>query len=222
MLRLTFLIALILVLATPFYATTLTQAIDQPNLEAALTNLQFINFDLTEGITHDYTSTGFNALGASFLDIAGDASDDLYLTNNALFAMGYGSVLATPFGQPDAHMQINFATAVTGIGFLARGWDPMTFSFSIEGSNVVEIAQIPGRTGSPVWIGVVSDTPFTTINITNKISRGFIDNFEFGAAVTVADPAPVGETPELATMLMIGFGLLALPACKRLNAFRTA
>ena len=69
---------------------------------------------------------------------------------------------------------------------------------------------------SPVstWLGITSDTPITTLNLKSTQGAIVVNTFQFGMAKTIADPAPP-DTPEISTMLMIGFGLLAIRSVKK-------
>ncbi len=71
-----------------------------------------------------------------------------------------------------------------------------------------------GGSPPPTWLGITSDVPMTTLSLKSTQGGVAVDAFRFGMAKTIADPAPA-DTPEISTMLMIGFGLLVFRAARR-------
>jgi len=82
------------------------------------------------------------------------------------------------------------------------------------------------------FFGVTTDTPISQVRITlnsgfTNNTYGLFDNFGYGAAETSGgggtgtDPGPTEETPEVATTVLLGAGLLMMRWLKRRQTMAT-
>jgi hypothetical protein len=75
----------------------------------------------------------------------------------------------------------------------------------------------------PAFFGIVSPTPITSVRIQATVGQAAIDTFTFGAPIQLpagggggnGPEPPPGETPEVATIVMIATGLIFLRLGKR-------
>lgn len=198
---------LILILALPCSATVLTVSTGKASFEGSLTNLKTIDFEniIPQGFSNAYyNTTPLGPIqGVTFTNSGG--GDQMYVNSSGLFTVGSGAYLVGP--NPPGYILVAFATAVSGVGFDASTYFGGTITFTTGGTSVTT-SNVPAHTSS-TWVGFTSDTPFTSleIQVSNAGARAALDNFEFGNAAA--------DTPEVATILMIGTGLLALGGGRR-------
>lgn len=71
--------------------------------------------------------------------------------------------------------------------------------------------------GAPLWFGLTSDTPFTTVEIRSSSGMPVIDNASYGSVLALDDPGadPPAQAAEATTMLLIGSALGALSVGRR-------
>jgi hypothetical protein len=195
-------------------AATVTTYNNKAAFDAALSNLQLIDFDDLTTSSADYsTSSGLTAGDVNFLGLNDPSVPNYFLMayrGSGTYNWGSQTTLRLPYYFSTSYQQVTFATPVTAAGFDAMTAVTTGGTFVITFTDDMNVAPIQVATsttvGNRTWIGFTSDTPFTSFKI-HTLGRGptgpqgMIDNFEAGAA---------GETPEIATILMLGFGLIAL------------
>jgi hypothetical protein len=179
---------------------------------------------------NDTTAAGYGSNGATFVAYKfltpGLTEYYTQVVNNTYGQardFGTGAVLDTvnPQWSPisPAYIAVQFPSST------AFGFDVMTFLPSTgQYAKDVDIWLSDGagtyyyrintnaRTATPAFFGVVSPTPFTSVKIQAVNAETILDNFSFGSAVAGAPPPPPegGETPEMATAILIISGLLFL------------
>jgi hypothetical protein len=112
---------------------------------------------------------------------------------------------------PTPTIRILLPSSVTAFGFYLFSANPNALTFTIATlSNTFTVATHP--TPTPAFFGATSDTPFNMIDVTLAGAPGgayeLLDNFRFGT--TQVDP-----TPEAATFLLIGSGLVGMMAFRK-------
>lgn len=130
------------------------------------------------------------------------------------------SLQATNCGSPGScttTLTITLPSAVTSVALFAG---PDNFQpFQISVSNGVDPQFSSNQSQNPVtnpfFFGFRSDSPFTTFTIASEdnVSSVFLDSMEVGTPTGDAGPPP--DTPEVATLLMIGSGLVMLRCGRR-------
>jgi len=216
---------------TPAYATTLTTYTDLASFNAATSGDTTIDF---EGLTPPGTNTvygngagvtvgnvdfiGYTSTGASLPVSVWDTSVISWAnfgTNDAFVEnMNYANGGAPP------HIHVVFTMPVTAFGtnlFTTSSYG-MPFAITLYGASSTQLAPPLTQTvtdpfPTTAFWGVTSDTPIYSADFTVPAAVGtgntgaFLDNFTYGTADTQGPPP---ETPEAATMLLIGSGLLGL------------
>jgi hypothetical protein len=114
-------------------------------------------------------------------------------------------------------LTITLPSAVTSVSLFAglSGFN----AFQVTISNGVDAPfstnQEQSNLQTPLFYGFRSDSPFTmfTISTEDNVNSLFIDSMEVGTPTGDAGPPP--DTPEVATLLMIGSGLVMLRCGRR-------
>jgi hypothetical protein len=206
---------------TPAYSTVVTYN-DLASWSAATSGDQTINFTgkANGGAIQDYS----NATGVAYSDVqfigitANGYGLDVPDTNiMTWYSFGTGEALAQPTnrGASDAvpYIHVVFTTPVTafGLNLFSYSSNGMSFAATLQGTNYTIATS---ATAPPTFWGVTSDTPISSVNFAlqgttpNGGSVAFLDNLTYGAASTGGPPPD--QTPEAATLLLIGSGLLGL------------
>jgi hypothetical protein len=213
----------LLALSVPAYPAVVQTYNSRSTFEAALigssTLIDFSTFTNMQDL-----SAGFNILGAGFANVGGESSWDMYTVNNAgsPYNWGTGTILTIPAGVNGAYLEITLSSAATALGFNVMTVWPSTggtVQYSFPELAIGPTDLVTSVYPNPLWFGLSSDTAFTKVRIySNTGGRAAIDNLEFGN-VQQQQQQPE-ETAEIATLLMIGTGLLALRlGCGRLRSF---
>ena len=136
----------------------------------------------------------------------------LNASSSAPWSIVSGRGLKMP-GETGAYIVITLPTAVNTIGFAARyvtfvpsmAYAAGTMHVTVGGDPTVDASITASKVA---WVAIQSTTPFTSITLSaspDGTGAGILDDFTYGSA----DLGPQNaETPEIATLLMIGTGLL--------------
>jgi hypothetical protein len=205
---------------TPAYSTTLTQYNDLASFDAATSGDLTADF---EGVTPGYYDTatgvssypnvdfiGYNSFSSPYLQV-------LDTTGSPYYDFGTGNALMQDMTRPNnssplPYIHVVFSTPVTAFGANLFTNSPRGTSFTINVLGTPFTVSTSMAPPATFW-GVTSDTPISSVDFTlagtsaNGGTWAFLDNFTYGTAQT-EEPPP--ETPEAATMLLIGSGLLGL------------
>lgn len=121
-------------------------------------------------------------------------------------------------------LTINFNKATTAFGFDYFDTDVTdSYSINLPGGAVYNsppFALASGGSASTGFFGLVSSTPFTSVEITNNQFGGYISDEGFDNVITNGAGSVVGGVPEPTTwaMLVSGFGLVGFAARRRRTA----
>jgi hypothetical protein len=223
---------ILLLLIASFASATVLQTYDsRPSWEAATTgriDIDFESLSLPGGYAVYGTSAGLTTGGVTFVGVLDWNSFYLVALNPPSGVpedMGSGKVLVAADYRATSYLNIILPAAATSFGIDLKTAYPAGIGFRIRLEGVEIGSAITTSTG-PTFFGITSDTPFSQIAIrldgaTANNTVGVFDNFAYGAAGTSggggtgSDPGPTEETPEAATMLMLGSGLLMMRWVKR-------
>ena len=212
-------LALVLTI-TPAYSTSITTYTSRTGWALSASGIQTIDFEglaPANGATNYNTASGLTVGGVEFIGIASGANWlEVVDTNfSPWYNFGSNDALAINLyqaysGAPVQYFHIILSTPVTAFGVDLATISPnaLTFSISVGGGTYSAPTFARPTLG---FFGFTSDTPFTTIDISvpNTTPSGgtyaLLDNFSFGTAQT----APA-DTPEIATFVLIGSGLVVL------------
>ena len=190
-------------------AATVSYYDDFSGFQSALTAYTLVDFE------HTVFLNGFLILdtptGAQFLAVnSTNANGAVVTTANAGVGSGLSLKIPNTVPEPDAYVQITLPSTVNALGFWVRfrQWNngyvyaSSTMTVSVAGTAQSAVSLPSDRA---VWVGYVSDTSFDTLTLFAPNGAASIDNLEFGNA-TLAET----EAPEIATLMMIGTGLLLI------------
>jgi len=204
---------------TPAYSTTVIYT-DFASWMAATSGDQTIDFTgkANGGAIQDYSLSGVSYPDVQFFGIGASTPIEVMDTSNAAFSwanFGSGEALMQPMNRgtsdPAPYIHVTFTTPVTAFGsdlFSTSNYG-MTFAITVAGTTyMAPTSALPARA---FW-GITSDTGITSADfmLQGTTMQGgsiaFLDNFRYGTA----QAGPADPTPEAATMLLIGSGLLGL------------
>jgi hypothetical protein len=188
-------------------SATLTTYTDLPSFTAATTNQTFQNIAIPSG--NDGTSYTDPTTGIEFSDstgLIGVTAPGGWPSDSSLEANHCGS-------NSGCTLTITLPTAVTSVSLYAglSGYN----AFEVTVSNGVDAPfssnQEQSSLSTPLFYGFVSTTPFTTFTIATEdnVNNLFLDNIEAGTSGGGGGGGDA-QTPEAATFLMIGSGLVML------------
>jgi hypothetical protein len=197
-----------LVLAVvPGSATTITQYNDFASWQAAtLSGFQLIDFQ--SSTTGTFSSVSFP--GVQFSGIGGP-SNTIMIMDTTFLGWNSGKAAFINTNQSQT-MNIILAPAVTAFAFNVFSASPhgQTFTISVNGTPyVVPTNDLPN---SPTFFGITSDSPITALSVALATASPsayiLVDNVSFGTA-------QISQTPEAATLLLIGSGLVGMMALRK-------
>jgi hypothetical protein len=209
--------------ALPSYAATLQIYSDQTLFNQQLSvysTVTFENIVSAPGYVNDYDDlSGFTdpATGVQFVGINDPYSPYLAIewpsASQTDQNWGTGAYLLGPYygNLSTQYVEITLPNPAYAVGMDLMTQTPYGGSYSITLSTGDTISPIATQNlPTPTWFGVISDTPITSLRVEVLSGHSNIDNFEFGS--------PLGsqtDTPEAATFILIGSGLLGLRLVKR-------
>ena len=205
-------------IVTPAYSTTLTAYTDLASFNAATSSDQTITFTGKSPGTITSYPGGVSYPDVQFFGIT-TALNVVDTTTFSWYSFGTGEALMQPTnsisGVPYIH--VVFTNPVTAFGSNLFSYSSAGMSFSITVPGATQQLVNTSATAPATFWGVTSDTPITSVDFQlqgttpTSNSVAFLDNFIYGTAS--AGPPP-DQTPEAATLLLIGSGLIGL-ACFR-------
>jgi hypothetical protein len=207
-------------------AATVTTYTNPATWQGAASGILAINFEGLAPTNNFVTYTGATGLTLNNVQFIGYTSGGSSLINvldtnmSSFYNFGTGGALMQDAVRPLAASPLPYIHIVLPANITAFGMDlftaspsQMTYTITVAGTPyTVPTNALP----NVAFWGVTSDTPISTIDLKlldaafNGGSHAFVDNFKFGTA-----QAPPAETPEAATFLLIGSGLIGLVALKR-------
>ena len=215
-------------MALPAYSTVLTTYANLASWQAATNSVQTADF---EGLAPagSYTTyntptgvssypgvefIGLNSTGSYFIQVIDTSAFSWYNfnTHDALFqTMDRGS------GAQDPYIHVVFTVPITAFAadLFTTGPSALNYSITLYSGPTTQLGSsytVPtnSQPNTAFW-GITSDTPIDHADfmvpgtIFNGGTHIFLDNFRYGAGQPLVD-----ETPEAATMLLIGSGLIGL------------
>jgi hypothetical protein len=217
-------IALLLLAAAPLAGSTVVYD-DRALWEAATPGFTNIGF---EGLTSTYAdysnAAGLTQSGVQFLGLL-PSSYQLYVVNGSYFPefhdWGSGAILKGPSyfeTQPTRELKVLLPANVNSIGvdLMTIASEPGQFTVVLStGEQWTGIGTLD-KPNRRFW-GVSTDVPIAEIHFQltsgiNLTSLPGLDNFAFGTlgAGGGVPPDPEAETPEMATIVLVGTGLILL------------
>jgi hypothetical protein len=169
--------------------------------------------------------SSLSLLGATFTTDGIQALQVLDTTGNAFWGYGTGfaiNVVAPSNAVPTIH--VTLTTPVTSFGLNLTTVGPYNDPLTVTANGVsYSIPSFSPTGGGFAFFGATFDAPITSFDITGTTNAYlFADNISFGTSTDPGsgggtDPSP---TPEVATLLMIGTGLISMRMMnKRMHLF---
>ena len=203
---------------TPAYSMVLTTYTDLASWQAATSGVQTITFtgNSPGTITTYNDATGVAYPDVQFIGIAniGYSLDVVDTTTFSWYSFGTGEALMQPMNRgasdPVPYIHVTFTTPVTAFGSDLFTYSSTGMSFGITVPGTPQYIVSTSATAPATFWGVTTDTPISSADFTlpGATSSGgsiaFLDNFRYGTAQAPTD------TPEAATLVMIGSGLIGL------------
>jgi hypothetical protein len=209
--------------AVPAHSTIITTYSVQANWLAALTGQQTLDFSglAPAGGTMNYPS-GVSLAGGTIIFTAVNGNLQAVDTGfSSFYNFGTGVALSIAYDRPNGNPAPNFHVVlpanITAFGLNLFTVSPNGASFSVVAAGGTYTVPTFG-TPTPAFFGVTANAPISSIDFTvlgtvfNGDTVGLIDNFSFGTADTSPPPS---DTPEVASKLLIGSGLVLLAGLKR-------
>ena len=211
---------------TPAYSTSLTTYTNLAAWQAATSGVQTADF---EGLTPPGTATTYNSStgvsnysGVEFIGYTSSGSSYIQIIDTSAvswYNYGTGDALILSMDRPNSssplpYIHVVFTTPVTAFGgdLFTASPHALSFTITVLGSTFTAATNDQPNTA---FFGITSDTPITSVDFTlagtiwNGGSQALMDNFRWGTASAQTD------TPEAATFLMIGSGLIGLVYLKK-------
>ena len=224
------LFVLILSLASLASATVLQIYDSRANWEAATTGRTDVDLEglsLPLGYASYSTSGGLSLGGLTFVGVESSGYWLYAINPTAGDAQDFGSstILKTQYGA-SAYLAITLPSATTSFGVDLMTAFPDAQTFRIELDSVdLGVVFSTGARPTRTFVGVTTDTAISQVRIYltsgNSGTVALYDNFGYGAAGSGGGGGPE-ETPEIATMLCVGSGLIALRWARRRQVLTSA
>jgi hypothetical protein len=213
--------------ATPAYSSISTFS-NLADWQAAASGVQVIDFSglNSPGPITDYsTGVGLTVSNIQFIGLTASGAASLQVLDTSQFSWdnyGSGDALMQSMNRagsdPSPHIHVVFLTPVTAFGTDLFTATPHALSFAISLFGTQYAAPTLDQPNRAFW-GVTSDTPISYVDFTipdatwNGNTVAFLDNFRFGTAQGTEEPP--ADTPEAATLLLIGSGLVGLASLRK-------
>lgn len=210
-------------IVSPGYSATITTYNNSATWQGASSNLQSINF---EGLTPPnqstyYTSpTGVTSNNVQFIGYTSSGASSIQVVDtnfSSWFNFGTNDALMLDMDRPNAgsplpsmHLVLPAGVTSLGLNLFTVSPDALSFTITVAGSQYT--VPTNNRPSTAFW-GFTSDTPISSIDLTlqgttyNGSSHALIDNFQYGMATA--------QTPEAATFVLIGSGLIGIVLLKK-------
>jgi len=158
----------------------------------------------------DFENGSLAAFGVSFTGLSG-ALGVLDTTGSFMDFGTHKAAYINTNSAPTPTIRILLPSSVTAFGLYLFSGNPNGLTFTVTTlSRQFTIATNP--TPNPAFFGATSDTPFSMIDVTLAGAPAgtyeLLDNFRFGTS-------QIDQTPEAATFLLIGSGLVGLMALRK-------
>lgn len=206
---------------TPAYSTIITQYTDLASFNAAtsgdttvsLAGLAGNNYPTFQGLS---AANGLSDPNVTFIGIAGGGYALGVLDTSGYGWTGTGDALdQTEYPTSTYYIQVKFSAPVTAFAtnLFTSSPNAVSFSVTLYGASSTQLAApftaATNPQPTPAFWGVTSNTPISYADFalqgpSSVGTNAFLDNFMYGTAQDQT------ETPEAATMLLIGSGLLGL------------
>jgi hypothetical protein len=210
-----YLLVLLAVSISGYSATVQTYSSSSAFSDALASLPSIVDFN---SLAYQSFNPSYTFAGVTFTNVGGSSDPAALATQKSpgsqYWDWGTGTVLALP---PEAGSYVSIVLPGPATAFALNF---MTI-FNTGGSLKISFPELDATqytiaalaTHNPAWSGFISDTPFTNIRIYQNSGRGIIDNITYGLAAPGTDPG--SDTPEIATALMTGAGLIALRFARR-------
>jgi PEP-CTERM motif-containing protein len=210
---------LVPLLLSPLSASTVHW--DSTDWEANTSVFSIIDFNSeTPGIYSNSTGLVTGSPSVQFLGISSPApANQLWVVDPATYPthdFGSGPVLKGPMydGTANRSLQINLPADITSFAIELMALGPAATEFALVLSTGDQWDTIAvGASPQTKFVGATTDIPISSIQIlmTDGVaweSFPVFDNFRYGAAGSAEAAVAGDETPEAATLLLVGSGLL--------------
>jgi len=216
-----FVVVALAAMAGPLYCTTITTYNSLAGWQTAESTTQTIDFSGLPGSMTFYSS-GLTLGGVQFIGYSGQTSLGEMDTTSWFPGFGLSNAAFMLMSGPSSDIHIILPAAVTAVGFnllTSNGGLPYTINLNDLQSNLLG-TYTQATSGAPpvAFFGATSDTPIATIDLSlqgpgSGGTYAFVDNVSYGTATT--QTSDVSDTPEAATFLLIGSGLVGLGIIRR-------
>ena len=214
------LFVLLMVLSSLASATILQTFTARTTWEAATSgrvDIDFSSLSLPLGYQSYGTSSGLTTGGVTIVGVLDSSTYYLYALNPPSGAdenFGTGQLIRGPEYRTTSYLRISLPTATTSFGIDLMTAFPRAESFTIQLDGVDVGSVITTNSSTPTFFGVTTTGPISEVTIrlnsgTLNNTSGLFDNIGYGAAGSGGGGGG-GETPEVATMLGAGSGLLLM------------
>jgi hypothetical protein len=220
-------VALTLTVA-PACATTITTYTDLASWQAASSGVTLVDFEgcaPTNGFT-TYNSTCLHTSSVQFIGYTANTPVTNLLeavdTNwSTFYNFGTSDALLVRMNRPQTavtlpylHIVLPANTTAFGIDLFSVGPNGLSFTITIGATQFT--VPTSGHPNPATFFGITSDTAIGALDLTlqgtvwNGDTMALFDNVRFGTAQLPTDP-----TPEAATFLLIGSGLIGLMVLRK-------
>jgi hypothetical protein len=216
-------------------AATVTTYTNPATWQGAASGILAINFEglaPTNGLATYTGATGVTSSGVQFIGYTSGGSSLVYVVDtnwSSFYNFGTGGALMQDTDRPLATSPLPYIHIVLPANITAFGMDlftvsPTQLAYTITVAGTPYTVPTNALPNVAFW-GVTSDTPISTIDLKlqsavfNGTSHALLDNFKFGTAQAIDPPS---ETPEAATFLLIGSGLIGFVALKKRLSLRAS